>query len=308
MQLSEPAADIITYTCNICGTSNSEEKKLFHRELAVCRGCRANARFRGIVLALQRELLGRDAILKDVPRDSSIRGLGLSDAPVYASWLAQKFRYINTSLVSEPRLDLRTEDWKKYRNQDFIICADVLEHVPQPLDPIFRTLRSMLRPGGVLVLTVPYADIPNTLEHYPHLKSFRILEKEGRRVVESLRTDGKVELHENPIFHGGEGDTLELRVFSQGDVLAYLYRAGFENIQVHDQAEPGQGYYWPPMPERPSLGRGFLGYTITARRPQLRKSMAPVLEPLGALWPSLSQRVEQAVKRLERVWPNEQWP
>jgi len=127
-------------------------------------------------------------------------------------------------------------------------------------------------------------------------------------VVESVRTDGTVELDENPIFHGGEGDTLELRVFSQADVLAYLYRAGFEDIQVYDQPEPNLGYYWPPMPERPTLGRGFLGYTITARRPQLRARMAPVLEPLGALLPSLGQRVEKAVKRLERVWPNEQWP
>jgi hypothetical protein len=308
MQHPEPAAEVIHFTCNICGASNSEEAKQFHRELAVCRGCTSNARFRGIILALSRELLGRDAVLKDVPRDPSIRGLGLSDAPAYASWLARKFRYINTSLISEPQLDLRTEDWKKYRNQDFIICADVLEHVPQPLDPIFQTLRSMLRPGGVLVLTVPYADIPNTIEHYPGLKSFRVLEKEGRKTVEYLRTDGTVGIDENPIFHGGEGSTLELRVFSQGDVLAYLYRAGFEDIRLHDEPEPGLGYYWPPMPERPSLGRGFLGYTITARRPELRQRVAPVLEPLGALWPSLGQRVEQAVRRLERVWPNEQWP
>ena len=52
MKLPFETAQIIEYRCNICNGKNRLESNLFHRELANCRKCGANARFRGIIHVL----------------------------------------------------------------------------------------------------------------------------------------------------------------------------------------------------------------------------------------------------------------
>lgn len=44
---------------------------------------------------------------------------------------------------------------------DYVLCTEVLEHVPKPVDTI-RELSRVLKPGGTLILTVPM----NCLRHF----------------------------------------------------------------------------------------------------------------------------------------------
>jgi hypothetical protein len=59
-------------------------------------------------------------------------------------------------------------------------------------------------------------------------------------------------------FHGGEGETLEMRVFSKSGLLRELARAGFEDIRIHADACEEFGIVWTQPWSLP----------ITARRPQ----------------------------------------
>jgi ubiquinone/menaquinone biosynthesis C-methylase UbiE len=48
---------------------------------------------------------------------------------------------------------------------DNVLCVEVLEHVPRPLDAL-RELARVLRPGGTLVLTAPVASITHFAPYY----------------------------------------------------------------------------------------------------------------------------------------------
>jgi 2-polyprenyl-3-methyl-5-hydroxy-6-metoxy-1,4-benzoquinol methylase len=50
---------------------------------------------------------------------------------------------------------------------DFVICAGVMEHIPPPIQVAFANLRSLLRPGGLLLFSVPYSCDDKTVEYFP---------------------------------------------------------------------------------------------------------------------------------------------
>lgn len=52
MKLPLDTPKIIQFKCNICGQKNQIENDAFHRELAICKKCKSNARFRGIIFVL----------------------------------------------------------------------------------------------------------------------------------------------------------------------------------------------------------------------------------------------------------------
>lgn len=262
-----PGTEMVEFRCNLCGAKNRISARGFHRELAACTGCGANARFRGIVHALSLGLFGKSLPLTEFPIDKSIRGLGMSDSVTYAGPLEERFCYVNTFFDTEPSLDITSDEWKHYAERDFIISTDVFEHVRLPLQPAFDNLYRTLRPGGTLIFSVPYTAAPATIEHFPALHRYEIFNFNGRRILVNETVDGAFQVYDRPVFHGGDGATLELRVFSQNDVIAYLLMAGFTDIVVHDTAVPDIGYYWPPMAERLSeLGFPFLAYIISARK------------------------------------------
>ena len=90
----------------------------------------------------------------------------------------------------------------------------MLEHVEPPVVRTFENMRRLLKPGGVAILTVPTSLEPATREHFPHLHDWRIETKGEQRIVVNRRHDGTVERFDNLCFHGGEGMTLEFRLFS----------------------------------------------------------------------------------------------
>ena len=129
--------------------------------------------------------------------------------------------YTNTFYHCEPRLDVCAPGEHAGR-YDLVVCSEVFEHVPPPVEPGFAGLFELLRPGGLLVFSVPYTADGETIEHFPDLHEYEILERDGGHVLRNTARDGHVQEHTGLVFHGGPGETLELRAFALPDVLARL--------------------------------------------------------------------------------------
>src|SRR5690349_2238888 len=170
---------VIEFNCNLCGSANRCAVGDLGREAATCSACGSNVRTRGIVQALAMELFGINLPLPDFPRVKSIRGIGTSDSSQYATRLGEKFDYRNTFYDREPRFDI-AQPVAEEGVYDFLISSEVFEHVPPPVERAFENAFRLLKPGGVLVLTVPYSIEPAMTEHFPDLHEFGLLELGGR--------------------------------------------------------------------------------------------------------------------------------
>jgi SAM-dependent methyltransferase len=225
---------VISFTCNICGAQTSVEK--IDWETPNCSGCGSNVRMRAIIYSLSRELLDERLILPEVPRIPAIKGIGLSDDLCYAVPLAGKFDYTNTYYHREPYLDITKPDPKLYGSYDFILSSDVFEHVPGPVERAFEQCFKLLKPGGVLCVTVPSSLDENTVEHYPDLHDYAIVPLGEEQVLVNRRKDGTLEIHDRLVFHGGPGATLEMRLFSRKQLTEKLRNAGFSEVAFQDDA------------------------------------------------------------------------
>ena len=114
-----------------------------------------------------------------MPVDKGIEGIGLSDADAYAVPLADKFDYANTFFHAEPRLDIAEADIERYGGCDFIVASDVFEHVAPPVSRAFENAHRLLKSGGKLIFTVPFTLEDATVEHFPDLFDWSIVEEQG---------------------------------------------------------------------------------------------------------------------------------
>jgi SAM-dependent methyltransferase len=267
----EPIPNVIDFVCNICGTPNRLAAQMFHRELANCVSCHANARFRGLMHLLSMGLFKKSLNMPDFPIDKSIKGIGFTDWEGYAARLAACFDYTNTHYTDEPRLDLTAREIpERYRDCDFVICSEVLEHVPLPIEVPFANLRSLLKPGGLLVFSVPSTDAAVTSEHYPDLYEFEVVSFKGTDVLLNRNKSGFLSVYDNLVFHGGGRTALEMRIYSEQQVLRHLRGAGFQSIEVHSRPILDIGYYWPPSPAPVGDHKSVLwrAYLFTAVAPE----------------------------------------
>lgn len=277
MLLPANAPETIEYRCNVCGNVNRLGHRLFHREGALCAGCGSNARFRGIIRLLAQTLGGGANLpLAEWPRRDNICGAGMSDWPGYAGLLASKFDYENTFYDREPRLDIQNPRADHFDRYDFVISSDVFEHIPPPLQRGFDNLFALLKPGGRLIFSVPFTDNSQTSEHYPGLHEFEILDFSGGKILVNRDANGNMQVYDHLFFHGGEGLTLEMRLFCRADVLSRLALAGFEDIRVHDEPQLAIGYYWDDWPQMPSPElvdkHPLTSFVISACRPAVAAS------------------------------------
>lgn len=238
-------ADAIAFRCNLCGAANRAAREALDRERPSCVACGSNVRFRAIGRLVVRELTGRDASLHDLPRAKQWRGLGLSDADAYAMLFADKFDYVNTYFHVEPRLDIAEADVTRFGGRDFIVASDVFEHVAPPVARAFVNARALLRDGGKLIFTVPFTLDPDTVEHFPELHAWTLEECDGRWRLRNRTADGHETLHDDLIFHGGPGTTLEMRVFSQAALQREFERAGFSRVRIASEPCLEFGIHWP---------------------------------------------------------------
>ena len=126
------------------------------REVPSCFDCGSTVRLRGLIHLLSIELFGVSVPMAEMPRRKGLRGLGMSDSARFAAALEDRFSYTNSFYHKEPRFDVLAMDERHFGQYDFIISSEVLEHIPPPPERGFEALFRMLKPRGVLLLTVPY--------------------------------------------------------------------------------------------------------------------------------------------------------
>jgi SAM-dependent methyltransferase len=237
--------DSLSFTCNICAMSCRVPVSELHREEPSCPKCRSNVRFRGVIAALSIALYGQSLLLDDFPVHFETIGLGMSDWEGYAIRLRRVFGYDNTYYDEKTRLDIMaTVPHALAATCDFIITSDVLEHVAPPYQVALDNLFTLLKPGGLIIVTVPLRPDGHTVEHFPDLFEYQIVSLGGVPVLVNRTASGQLQVFDGLVFHGGPGATLEMRMFSLPDLLDGLHRAGFEDVVPFDQAVPEHGVLW----------------------------------------------------------------
>jgi SAM-dependent methyltransferase len=235
------------YQCNICGSTMATPLATLDRETQTCTQCGSNPRFRAVIHCLSLELFGTALALPDFPVRKDLRGIGLSDWSGYAAPLTQKLAYTNTYFHTEPRLDVAdTSGWHD-GEYDFIISSEVFEHVAPPVTRSLENCLRLLKPGGVLVLTTPFAvgDGRTTQEHFPDLHEYTIVQREnGAHQLVNRTVTGEIQVFDNLVFHEGDGVAVEMRLFSEQSLLEDLEVAGFRAVRVRREPVFEYGIYW----------------------------------------------------------------
>jgi SAM-dependent methyltransferase len=243
---------VVSFTCNICGADNEVEK--FATEPASC-GCGSNVRLRALIHLLSMELLGNSVVLADFPKLKAIRGLGLSDQPEYARILADKFDYTNTFYDREPRFHIGEPHPELAGTYDFILMADVIEHIAPPVECALEEAWRLLKPHGFLGITVYCNPSDRMREHYPELNEFRIVPLGDSQVLVNRRRDGSLEVRDDLIFHGGSGTTLEMREFGLTALQNKLLTAGFRDVFFLTENLPPIGVLFDHDVSQPLIAR-----------------------------------------------------
>ncbi len=236
---------VIEFTCNLCGKSNRRTAAELGRENRSCSSCGSSVRVRGFLRALALELFGTNLILPDFPRLKSIRGIGTSDTSQYAPLLAEKFDYRNTFFDRAPQFDITSPPDGELGQYDFIISSEVFEHVRPPVEAAFANVCRLLKPNGVFVLTVPYSLEDHTLERFPELYDYAVTRLGQSSVLVNRTRTGALQVFDNLIFHFGGGATLEMREFSEMDLMRMLAGAGFEEVHVRGESFEPFGILYP---------------------------------------------------------------
>lgn len=245
------------YRCNICGATNDTDPAAMGREEPDCQGCGSTLRMRAMIGLLACELFGAPLAIADFPVRKDIRGVGLSDWDEYAKRLTERLDYTNTYYHQPPRLDITDIPDDQAGSCDFIISSDVFEHVLPPVSLAFRGARRLLKPGGMLLLSVPYMlEQHTTHEHFPDLHEWSLQQGEpGQWQLLNRTKDGREQRFSDLVFHGGPGSTLEMRLFARQALLDELADAGFHDVRIADEAMPEIGVLWSVTWSLPVIAR-----------------------------------------------------
>jgi len=64
-----------------------------------------------------------------------------------------------------------------------------------------------------------------------------------------------LQVYDNPVFHGGPGEALEMRIFGESALIKELHAAGFADVQVMRDSDWDFGVYWKEPWSRPIVAR-----------------------------------------------------
>jgi SAM-dependent methyltransferase len=200
--------------CNICGHDGPFRWPERPREGHVCGNCSASSRQRALLYVLGAALGQDDRPLVAWHPLPEVRVLEASGRGAYSMLLAQKLRYCNSAY--RPNRDGDQHPWGRHADLerlaypdaslDIVLAADVFEHVRED-GRAFAEIHRVLRPGGLIIFTVPYEPQAETLVR--------------------VRVDGDadVELME-PEYHGSGGRSLAYRTYGR-DLPDRLRAVGF---------------------------------------------------------------------------------
>lgn len=225
---------MFTFTCNLCAARiSSIPFDELDREKGLCPTCGASVRIRSIVQLLSCEMLGKSL---EIPRWPSNRGftcIGIGDSNGARQSLSEKITYVETPFdTAEPdRPFLKIADIpdELRARGDVVACSEILQHVMPPAQVAFDGLFTMLKPGGLLIVTVPYG-FESTVEHFPNLNNWTIVRDNGKATLRNTTASGATERFTDLRFYGTE--LLEMRVFGLSDLRKALRDAGFVNITI----------------------------------------------------------------------------
>jgi SAM-dependent methyltransferase len=277
---------LIEFTCNICGAGNRCPPEALTREASTCAECGSNVRTRSLMLLLSLELFGLPLTLPKFPRLKTIRGLGLTDWPEYASRLADKFDYRNTFFNKEPRLDITNPPPEEAGKYDFLISSEIFEHVLPPASNAFLSAHRLLKPHGVLILTVPYSIEATTLEHYPEIHEFGFAQIGDALVLVNRTRSGELQVFEKPVFHGsGPGQALEMREFNEPDLKQAIAGAGFAAARIYAEKYLPFGIVYSERWSLPVVVRkGEFVHSVESMRNVIEQLGAPAAGPDRGGW------------------------
>jgi SAM-dependent methyltransferase len=235
--------DILHFSCNICGRPSKYPIHGLTREGNSCYYCGSTVRLRSVIHALSMELFGESLIIDSFPLREGVIGLGLSDSEIYSTRLKKKLNYTNTFYHREPFLDISSNDAASFGKYDFVLCSDVFEHVAPPISKAFENASQLLKPGGVLIFSVPYSS-GETREHFPELSRYSIHKREGQYILENVTVDGRHQNFTGLVFHGGPGTVLEMRLFGEDSLSKHFLEAGFMQPRIHGEEMRRFGIVW----------------------------------------------------------------
>jgi SAM-dependent methyltransferase len=236
---------VARFRCNVCGERTMFPRDKMSREAWSCRYCSSSVRVRSVVHALSMELFGKSLAIVDFPERPDLVGVGLSDWYGLAAGLARKLGYANTYYHKEPFLDIATKQGLQHDLYDFIISSDVFEHVCPPISTAFVNAYNLLKPGGVMILTVPYTD-GATREHFPSISTCTVQKEDSVWTLTGMTSEGRTEKFANLVFHGGPGTTVEFRLFGKDSMMRDCQSAGFDSVRIHEETVEEFGIYWNP--------------------------------------------------------------
>ncbi len=134
---------------------------------------------------------------------------------MYAVELAKRVGYVNTFYHREPKLDIKDLNYGSANSLDFIIASEVFEHIPYPVQSAFDNLYRLLKPGGVVLFSVPWRPAGYTVEHFGALYEWQIVDWRDSKILINRTEGNSWEVFSELQFHGGPGETLEMRLFSK---------------------------------------------------------------------------------------------
>ena len=246
-----------TFICNICGVTNKNVSfdLLSGRETPSCSSCGSTLRERALIVALTRAMGWGHEVLPDIELNKKIHGLGMSeDINGFTKLLFDKFTHTLTYYDREPKLDLSSNNMKTYGEIDYVMCTEVMEHVPPPIDIAFRNLRKLLGKNGVCIYSVPYSLEEETVEHFPNLFDWKFERLDGKKRLFNTTVDGEIETFDDLCFHSGpeifddkgipvegSGESLEMRVFCEKALRQHIADAGLEISDIINMDIPEFG-------------------------------------------------------------------
>jgi hypothetical protein len=218
--------EVIKFLCEFCNCHNHSRWGLLLREAPTCQGCGSSVRQREVIHAIS-EIMHEFS--------GEVRIVGLSDAPQIEQYFSSNssIRYTNTFFDAHPLLDISSPQPEWLGSADILISSDVFEHVFFPIRDSLLGCYKILKPKGHLVMTMPWNFRGPSVEHYPWMVSYKVVENEpGNFTVVGTTKDGIEIKVDEPCFHGGPGNTLEMRKLSLDVIIDEIQSIGFTNVAV----------------------------------------------------------------------------